>query len=127
MIIVDSCGWLEWFADGSLASQYQKYLENKNKLIVPTIVLYEVYKVLKREVGEEKALLAFGHMKDSVVIPLDENLALQAADISLQHNLAMSDAIVYTATLECKGRLVTSDLDLQGLPQVIFIAKESSE
>jgi predicted nucleic acid-binding protein len=127
MIIVDSCGWLEWFADGSLASQYQKYLENKNKLIVPTIVLYEVYKVLKREVGEEKALLAFGHMKDSVVIPLDENLALQAADISLKHNLAMADAIVYTAALECKGRLVTSDLDLQGLPQVIFIAKESSE
>jgi predicted nucleic acid-binding protein len=127
MIIVDSCGWLEWFADGSLASQYQKYLENKNKLIVPTIVLHEVYKVLKREVGEEKALLAFGHMKDSVVIPLDENLALQAADISLKHNLAMADAIVYTAALECKGRLVTSDLDLQGLPQVIFIAKESSE
>ena len=75
MIIVDSCGWLEWFSDGVLARKYQKYLENKNELLVPTIVLYEVYKILKREVGEEKALLAFGHMKISEVIHFDENLA----------------------------------------------------
>jgi predicted nucleic acid-binding protein len=127
MIIVDSCGWLEWFSDGVLAPQYKNYLESKDKLIVPTIVLYEVYKVMKREVGEEKALLAFGHMKNSEVIAFNENLALQAADISLLYNLAMADAIVYAATLECKGKLVTSDLDLQGLPQVTFIAKESGE
>ena len=123
MIIVDSCGWLEWFSDGVLARKYQKYLENKNELLVPTIVLYEVYKILKREVGEEKALLAFGHMKISEVIHFDENLALQAADISLLHNLAMADAIVYAASLENNCRLITSDADLKSLPQVTFIPK----
>ncbi len=123
MIIVDSCGWLEWFSDGVLAQKYQKYLENKNELLVPTIVLYEVYKILKREVGEEKALLAFGHMKISEVIHFDENLALQAADISLLHNLAMADAIVYAASLENNCRLITSDGDLKSLPQVTFISK----
>lgn len=60
MVVVDSCGWLEWFTDGQLAAKYQKYLENKHELLVPAIVLYEVYKVLKRQVGEEKALLAYG-------------------------------------------------------------------
>ena len=123
MIIVDSCGWLEWFSDGVLAPKYQKYLENKNELLVPTIVLYEVYKILKREVGEEKALLAFGHMKISEVIHFDENLALQAADISLLHNLAMADAIVYATSLENNCRLITSDGDLKSLPQVTFISK----
>ena len=123
MIIVDSCGWLEWFSDGVLARKYQKYLENKNELLVPTIVLYEVYKILKREVGEEKALLAFGHMKISEVIHFDENLALRAADISLLHNLAMADAIVYAASLENNCRLITSDRDLKSLPQVTFISK----
>jgi len=123
MLIVDSCGWLEWFSDGVLAQKYQKYLENKNELLVPTIVLYEVYKILKREVGEEKALLAFGHMKISEVIHFDENLALRAADISLLHNLAMTDAIVYAASLENNCRLITSDGDLKSLPQVTFISK----
>jgi len=123
MIIVDSCGWLEWFSDGVLARKYQKYLENKNELLVPTIVLYEVYKILKREAGEEKALLAFGHMKISEVIHFDENLALRAADISLLHNLAMADAIVYAASLENNCRLITSDGDLKSLPQVTFISK----
>ena len=123
MIIVDSCGWLEWFSDGVLARKYQKYLENKNELLVPTIVLYEVYKILKREVGEEKAPLAFGHMKISEVIHFDENLALQAADISLLHNLAMADAIVYATSLENNCRLITSDGDLKSLPQVTFISK----
>ena len=48
MIIVDSCGWLEWFSDGPLANKYQRYLEAQDKLLVPTIILYEVYKILKR-------------------------------------------------------------------------------
>jgi len=123
MIIVDSCGWLEWFSDGILADKYKKYLENKKKLLIPTIILYEVYKILKREVGEEKALLAFGHMKSSEVIPFDENLALRAADISLLHNLAMADAIVYAAALENNCKFITSDGDLKGLPQVTFISE----
>jgi len=123
MIIVDSCGWLEWFSDGVLAQKYQKYLENKKELLVPTIVLYEVYKIMKREVGEEKALLAFGHMKNSEVIPFDENLALQAADLSLLHNLAMADAIVYSAALQNNCKLITSDNGLKGLPKVTFIPK----
>ena len=123
MVVVDSCGWLEWFTDGPLADQYQQYLEDQQELLVPVIVLYEVYKVLKRQVGEEKAILAFGHMKCSTATPLDENLALLAADVSLRHNLAMADAIVYAAALANNCNLITSDRDLDALPQVTFIRK----
>jgi len=57
-LTVDSSGWLEWFTGGRLADAYQKYLADQDNLLVPTMILYEVYKILKREVGEEKARLA---------------------------------------------------------------------
>ena len=123
MIIVDSCGWLEWFTDGKLADRYQEYLADRNNMVVPAIVLYEVYKILKREVGEEKALLAAGYMKNAPVIPVDESLALSAADIALHEKLAMADAIV-VATARLKNcKVITSDADLQNLSDVLYLPK----
>ena len=123
MVIVDSCGWLEWFANGNLADNYEEYLADPEKLIVPAIVLYEVYKVIKRDTGEEKALLAVGYMKKSQIIPLDETLALAAADMSLQCGLAMADAIIAAVAKHHDCKLITSDSDLQHLPNVTFLAK----
>ena len=123
MIIVDSCGWLEWFTDGKLANKYQKYLADQENLLVPAIILYEVYKILKREVDEEKALLAVGYMKNSPVIPLDEILALSAADIALQESLAMADAIIVATSRLYNCTIISSDSDLKNQPNVNFIQK----
>ncbi|MBU0480100.1 MAG: type II toxin-antitoxin system VapC family toxin [Proteobacteria bacterium] len=123
MIIVDSCGWLEWFTDGKLADQYQKYLAKQDDLLVPAIVLYEVYKVLKREVGEEKALLAVGYMKNAQTIPFDDNIALAAADIALQENLAMADAIIVATSRYHNCPVISSDADLKDRENVTFIPK----
>ena len=123
MIIVDSCGWLEWFTNGKLADRYERYLADQDNMLLPAIVLYEVYKILKREVGEEKALLAAGYMKNSPVIPVDEVLALAAADIALQERLAMADAIV-VATARLKNcKIVTSDPDLIDQSDVLYLPK----
>ena len=123
MVIVDSCGWLEWFTDGKLAKSYKKYLADADNLLVPAIVLYEVYKVLKREVGEEKALLAVGYMENSSVIPLDGTLALAAADIALQQKLAMADAIIVAVARAHGCRIITSDADFKDLDNVEYIPK----
>lgn len=123
MIIVDSCGWLEWFTNGNLADSYERYLVDQNNILMPTIVLYEVYKILKREAGEEKALLAAGYMKNSTVIPLDEELALAAADVALQERLAMADAIIVAAARKNNSKIITSDTDLKGHSSVTYIPK----
>ena len=123
MIIVDSCGWLEWFSDGNLADEYETYLTDRDNIVIPATILFEVYKILKREVGEEKALLAAGYMKNSPVIPLDETLALAAADISLQESLAMADAIIVAAARANNCKIITSDSDLKNQPDVIYIPK----
>ncbi len=123
MIIVDSCGWLEWFTNGKLADRYERYLADQNNMVLPAIVLYEVYKILKREVGEEKALLACGYMKQSPVIPVDEILALTAADIALQEKLAMADALVVATAHLNNCTIITSDADLKNQSCVEYIVK----
>lgn len=123
MIIVDSCGWLEWFANGELADQYREHLTDTDNILLPTIILYEVYKILKRELSEEKALLAVGYMKKSKLIPFDDNLALIAADISLDGKLAMADAII-VATAQVQGcEIISSDADLKNQANVQYIKK----
>ena len=92
-------------------------------MLLPAIVLYEVYKILKREAGEEKALRACGYMKNSPVIPVDEVLALAAADIALQEKLVMADAIVLATAHLNNCTVITSDADLKNKPCVKYIAK----
>ena len=121
MIIVDSCGWLEWFTDGRLADQYREYLADSDNILMPAIILYEVYKILKREVGEEKALLAAGYMKGYPVIPLDDTLALAAADIALQEKLAMADAVIVATSRAHNCRIISSDADLKDQVNVYYI------
>ena len=125
MHIVDSCGWLEWLTDGHLAERYAQYLADGDHILIPSIVLYEVYKIIKREIGEEKAVLTVSYMKQSTIIPLDDHLAIKAADTALLHGLAMADAMVYATAQMHEASLYTSDADFKGLPHVQWISDPS--
>ena len=92
--------------------------------MTPSIVLYEVYKVLKRDESEEDALRAAAQILKTNVVPLTETLALEAADLSLEHRLAMADAIVYATGRSQRAEIVTADADLGRLPGVVFFSKK---
>ena len=123
MVIVDSSGWIEYFTDGPLASAYARHLKDLSALATPTIVVYEVYKKIKRERSEEDALSAVSIMNRSMVVPLTESIALLAADLSLKHTLPMADAMVYATAVEKQCGLITSDGHFKDLAGVIFIGK----
>lgn len=123
MRVVDSSGWLEWFTDGPIAENYRAFLEKPSDILIPTIVIYEVYNVLKRSVSEETALLAVGQMRQSEVVEIDAALALHSADLALRHRLAMADAMVYATARLHGAELVTSDADLKGLEGVTYLSK----
>ena len=125
MTLVDSVGWIDFLSDSSLASHYEKHLHPMSEVVVPTIVLYEVYKKFKRERGEEMASMVIVKMQMGLVVPLTERLAIHAADIALRHRLSMADAIVYATALQEKAKVVTSDKDLKDLPEVIYYSKSS--
>ncbi len=77
MIVVDSSGWIEFFTDGPLADDYARRLRNLSSIVTPIIVIYEVYKWLKREVSESDGIIAVSAMQRTQIIPVDMNLASQ--------------------------------------------------
>lgn len=127
MTLIDSSGWLEFFTDGSLAEKYAPYLNDLSQVLTPAVVLYEVYKKIRRERGEEDALVAAAQLQKTQIVPLTDTIAIRAAELSLEHHLAMADAMVYaTATLH-NVLLVTSDSDFAPdsvpLPGVVYHEK----
>ena len=120
-ILLDSSGWIEFFTGGPLAERYAPYLASRYQLITPTIVLYEVYKKIKRERGEETALLFAGRLSATQVVKLTESIALLAADVSLRYGLAMADAMVYATARDQEAEVVTGDADLKDLPGVVYV------
>ena len=123
MIVIDSSGWIEFLTDGVLADEYAKYLRQPASIITPSIVLYEVYKHAKRLVSEEAAIDAAAAIQKTRVVPLTDELALVAADLSLAHKLAMADAIVLATAQAHDTNVVTSDADFAGVPGVLYIPK----
>ena len=86
MILLDSYGWIEYFTEGPLAREYAGYVEEASaeNTIIPTIVVYEVYKKIKGGISEEKALEAYAQLQRAKVIHIDVDLAIEAADFSLK-------------------------------------------
>ncbi|MEK7702077.1 MAG: type II toxin-antitoxin system VapC family toxin [candidate division NC10 bacterium] len=121
MILVDSSGWVEYLADRPLARRFAPYLEGAEPLLVCAIEVYEVYKVIRRDLSEERAAEAVSALRRATIVPVDESLALEAADISLAHGLAMADSLVYATARRHGARLVTADEDFDGLPDTILV------
>ena len=123
LISIDSSGWIESFTKGPKAPQYKQVIESAKpkEIVTSVVVLYEVYKKIKKLKTEEEALLAVAALSQTTIIPLDQTISLEAADFSLEYNLHFSDAIVYATARHWKAKLYTSDADLQELKMVCFI------
>ena len=123
MTLIDSSGWIEFFTDGPLASAYASRLKELKNVVTPTVVLYEVYKVIKRQRSEEEALAAAAQIGKTRLVPLTDAIALTAADVSLAHGIAMADAIVYATAMTENAKVLTSDEDLSDLPGDTYLKK----
>jgi predicted nucleic acid-binding protein len=124
MNVVDSCGWLEYFADGPNADFFAPAIENVSELLVPSISLYKVFKRVLQQRTEGDALQAVAAMMQGEVIALDERVALDAARLSLELKMPMADSVILT-TARLHGAVVwTQDSDLEGVEGVEYIEKK---
>jgi len=82
MNVVDLSGWIEYFTQGENAEFFIPPIRDLERLIVPTICIYEVFKRLLVERDEDSALLAVGLMSHGREVELDRNIAIEAAQIS---------------------------------------------
>jgi predicted nucleic acid-binding protein len=124
MNVVDSSGWLEYFADGPNAGFFENAIETANELIVPTVSVYEVFKKVLLDRGESEALRAIGFMQLGTVIDLTGSIALSAAKISAELKIPMADSIMLATAREFDAVLWTQDIDFQGLEGVEYVSKE---
>jgi predicted nucleic acid-binding protein len=124
VIVLDSSGWLEFFADGPHAEEFASRLRQPANVITLTVAMYEVYKWIKRERSEEEAVEAIATMKKTNVVDLTEELALTAADLSLGHHLAMADSMMLAAARAHNAELVTTDAGFDGIPGVTIFSKK---
>ena len=120
MNVVDSSGWLEYFADGPSAGFFAPAIEDATDLIVPTLSLYEVFKRVLQQRGENAALSAVAVMQQSEVVDLGAALALSAATLSARHKLPMADSIMYATARAFGATPWTQDADFKHLPHVRF-------
>ena len=123
MNVVDSSGWLEYFGQGSNGEFFAPVIEASDQLVVPSISIYEVYKRIVLQRDEEEALSAIGWMNLGLVVDLTQEIALTAADLSVEHKLPMADSIILATARANRAILWTQDEHFKGLPDVKFVEK----
>jgi predicted nucleic acid-binding protein len=121
--VVDSSAWLEYFADGPNADVFAEPLRDTAALVVPVITIYEVFKVVCRQRGEDAALQAVAMMQQGSVIDLSAPLAMIAAKTSLESGLPMADAFVLATASQNDALLWTQDEHFRTMDGVRFVAK----
>ncbi|MBZ0154713.1 MAG: type II toxin-antitoxin system VapC family toxin [Alphaproteobacteria bacterium] len=124
MNLVDSCGWLEYLADGPNADFFAGPLENQEKLLVPTICITEVFKRVLQQRGEDAALHAAALMQQGNVVALDSAIAVEAARLGHKHTIPLADGIILATAYMHKAVIWTQDADFKGLKDVEYKEKQ---
>ena len=119
MNVVDSSAWLEYLVDSERASLFAEPIEQTHELIVPVLVIYELFKKVLRERGEQPALEVYGLLSQANVVDVDAGLATVAARLPLP----LADSIIYATAERYNAILWTQDEHFQDLPGVKFFPK----
>ena len=121
--VVDSSGWLEYFADAPNAEFFASAVEDPNNLLVPSISILEVFKWVLRERGEDAALQAIAVMQQGQVVDLDVAVATRAAKLGLELKLPLADSVMLATARANDAHLWTQDADFASVPGVRYRPK----
>lgn len=123
MNVIDSSAWLSYFSGDGNAAFFAEAIEKLPELLVPSITITEVFKNVLRQRGEEAALIVTAHMKQGKVIPLDSDLAMDAAKFGVLYKLPLADSIIFATAHKYDAELWTQDNDFEGLDNVKYLSK----
>jgi len=124
MNVIDSSGWLEYFTDGPNADYFKSAIKDEEHLIIPTICLYEVFRITLSRAGEDEALRVASFMSFGRIVDLDREIALAAAHLSIRQQQAMADILILATARLYDATLWTQDEHFRDIPGVKFIAKK---
>ena len=124
MNIVDSSGWLEYFAEGGNADFFAPAIEDTKNLLVPVICICEMFKKLLQQSGDNEAQIHVSDMKQGKIIEIDESLALSAAKLSADLKLPMAGSLILATARANDAVLWTQDEHFKDLDGVKYIEKK---
>ncbi|MGE4233372.1 MAG: type II toxin-antitoxin system VapC family toxin [Bacteriovoracia bacterium] len=113
--LLDSSVWIEIFRKGPLSSLCKKELNSSSNILVPTLVIYEVYRKIAQTLSEDVALSAIALLSQHTVVDLNRDIALLAADISISHKLGMADSMILAHAKESHAKLISLDNDFSSI------------
>jgi toxin FitB len=122
VILVDSCGWLEYLADGPNAGAYAKAIEKLPEVLVPAICILEVFKRVLAERGESTALEVAALMQQAHIVELDTSIAMRAAKLGVELGLPLADSVILATARAQDAAVWTLDAHFKGLPGVRFVS-----
>jgi len=123
MNLVDSSGWIEYLQDTPRADLFADAIEDRHRLLVPTIALFEVHKILSRALPPALVAQSLDVMRRGRVLDLTDARAIAASQVAARHKLAMADAAMYSLAQEFGATFWTQDVDYQGLVGVQYCPK----
>ena len=126
MNVVDSSGWLEYFADGPHAGFFAQAIQDLEHLLVPTLCVFEVFKSIMQQRDEGEALQAIAVMQQGNVVDFNSALALDAARLSLELKIPMADSIILATLRSYGATLWTLDKDFKDIGGVKYIERKNS-
>lgn len=121
--ILDSSAWIELLDDGPNSRHFSPILRRLPDLIIPSIVVTEVRKVVLKQRTADAAEAVTDSMLSGIIVPLDANIAISAADFFIQYKLPLADSIIYATARNQNATLWTQDDDFKGLPHVKYFPK----
>ena len=120
---LDSSAWIEIAHKGLNAQTFLEAAGDMSNVIVSTITLYEVWKYTVTNADQARAGLLIDLLQQATVVPPDADIAITAANLSIQHKTAMADSIIYATSLAHNAVLWTQDDDFENLPHVKYFPK----
>lgn len=124
MNIVDTSGWIAFLNGEGNAAVFAEPLQDTERLLVPTICIYEMFKFTKIKKGKAEAIKIAAHMKQGRILELNEKIAMEAALISIDYKMAMADSLIYASARIADALIWTQDKDFKGLPSVKYYPKK---
>jgi predicted nucleic acid-binding protein len=123
MNVVDSSGWLEFFADGPNADFFAPAIQDIKQLVVPALSIFEVFRRILQQRGEGEALQAIALMQQGTVVELTSNVALEAAKLSLEEKLPLADSIMLVTARAYDATMWTQDSDFENISGVNYVRR----
>lgn len=123
MIVIDSSLWLEYFIDSPLSDFIESLFEKPHQIIIPTIIITEVYKKILNEWNDSIANELCSQLKVFNIFELDFVTATTAAKSGKEFKLPLADSIIYATTLVFDAVLYTTDKHFNGLKNVKYLEK----